>query len=69
MTQSFDVTATGMDVCCTFDIDREHCSFITWSFLACRTVKHEVGLSAVGMVHLFCRTVHLHTDRPYTVDL
>ena len=34
MIQRFQVAATGMDVCGTWDINREHSSPIAWSFLA-----------------------------------
>ena len=34
MIQRFEVTATGMNVHGTWDIDREHCSFSAWPFLA-----------------------------------
>ena len=42
MIQRLEVTATGMNVCGTWDIDREHCS-IVWTFLAYRTVIHDGG--------------------------
>ena len=32
MIQRFEVTATGMNVCGTWHIDKECCSFIAWSF-------------------------------------
>ena len=34
MIQSFEVTAMGMNVCGTWDIDTEHSSLTAWSFLA-----------------------------------
>ena len=43
MSQWFEVTATGMNVCGVWDIDREHCSPIAWSFLAYRAVIHDGG--------------------------
>ena len=43
MIQRFEVTATGMNVCGTWDIDREPCSFIAWSFLAYRAITQEGG--------------------------
>ena len=43
MIQRFEVTATGMNVCGTWDIDKEHCSPIAWSFLAHRAVIHDDG--------------------------
>ena len=36
MIQRFEVTAPGMNVCGTHNIDREHCSPIAWLFLAYR---------------------------------
>ena len=41
MIQRFQVTAKGMNVCGIGDIDKEHCSFIAWSLLACRAVLHD----------------------------
>ena len=43
MIQRFEVNATGINVCGAWDIHREHCSPIACSFLACRTVIHDVG--------------------------
>ena len=43
MIQRFEVTATGMNVCGTWDIDREHCSPIAWPFLAYKAVIHNGG--------------------------
>ena len=43
MTQRFEVTAIGINVCGTWDIDREHCSPIAWSFLAYKAVIHDGG--------------------------
>ena len=39
--QRFEVTAMGMNVCGTWDIDREHCSPIAWSFLEYKAVIHD----------------------------
>ena len=44
MIQRFEVTATGTNICDTWDIDREHCSSIAWSFLAYRVVIHDGGV-------------------------
>ena len=41
MIQRFEVTATGTNVCGTWDIDREHCSPIAWSCLAYKAVIHD----------------------------
>ena len=43
MIQRFEVTATGMNVCGTWDINKEHCSFTAWSLLAYRAVIHYGG--------------------------
>ena len=43
MTHGFEVIATDMNVCDTWDIDREHCSPIAWLFLAYRAVIHDGG--------------------------
>ena len=43
MIQSFEVTATGMNTCGTWDIDREHCSPIAWSFLVYKAGIHDGG--------------------------
>ena len=43
MIQRFEVTATVMNVYDTWDIDRENCSPIAWSFLAYRAVIHAGG--------------------------
>ena len=43
MIQMFEVTRTGRNVCGTWDIDKEHCSFIAWSFVAYRAVTHGGG--------------------------
>ena len=39
--QKFEVTAPGMNVCGAWDINREQCSPIAWSFLAYRAVIHD----------------------------
>ena len=39
--QRFEVTATHMNVCGTWDIDRKHCSSIVWSFVAYKAVLHD----------------------------
>ena len=44
MIQRFEVTATGMNVCGTWDTDRENCSPVAWLFLAYRTVMHDGAL-------------------------
>ena len=43
MSQRFEVTPTGMNVCSVWDINSEHCSLIAWSFLACKAVIHDGG--------------------------
>ena len=42
--EGLEVTATGMNVCRTWDIDREHYCPIAWSFLAYKAVIQMVGL-------------------------
>ena len=41
MFQRFEVTAPDMNIHALWDIDKEHCSFIAWWFLAYRAVIHE----------------------------
>ena len=67
--QRFEVTPIGMNVCGTWDINRENCSPIAQLFLAKGPLYMLVGLCGVGMVYVFCRTIHLHVDRPCVVDL
>ena len=43
MIQKFEVTATGLNVCGAWNIDKEHCSPIALSFLAHMGVIHDDG--------------------------
>ena len=43
MIQRLEVIAIGMNVHGVWDIDKEHCSFIAWSFLAYRAVIYDSG--------------------------
>ena len=43
LTQRFEATATGTNVCGTRDIAKKHCSFIAWPFLGYRPVIHDGG--------------------------
>ena len=44
MTQRFEVTARGINVCGTWDIDRGALfSYTAWSFLAYKAVIHDGG--------------------------
>ena len=43
MIQRFEVTATGMNVCGTWDMGKEHSSLITWSILTYKAVIHNGG--------------------------
>ena len=43
MIQRFEVTATGRNVCGTWELNREHCSLIALSFLAYKAVIDDHG--------------------------
>ena len=43
MIQRFEITATGTNVHGTWDIDKEHYSFIAWSFEAYKAVVYDGG--------------------------
>ena len=40
MFQRFEITATGTNVCGTWDINKEHCSFVAQLLLVYRAVIH-----------------------------